>query len=108
MAREGNIELSITQIDNLYNLIEQFEPKNADFMFECSRLFSRISGCHSKIIKNTFLLVQKCRKLNPLASEYTIEMANQNVMLKNYSAAFALYQEAASLDEVPIKNVIYL
>ena len=88
-------------MDGLYSLIEQIESKNTEFMFECSKLFSRICGAHPKIIKNTLQLAQRCRKLNPLASEFTIEMANQNVMIKDYITAFGLYQEAAALDEVP-------
>lgn len=106
LAREGNIELSITNLSQLTSLIEQNEPKNTEFMLETAKLFSRICGSHPSILKFTLQLVQKCRKLNPILTEHTLELANHHVMLKDYNTAFGLFQESASLDESSLDSLV--
>ena len=99
LAREGNLETFLQKFGEFLTLIDQLEPKNTELMMEISRLFSRISGSNPAIIKSTIGIIHKCRKINPLEVDFAIEMANQYIMVKDFSQAFNLFQEAASLDE---------
>lgn len=99
LARDGNIENFCKSFSEFLSTIEQIEPKNSDLMLEVSKLFSRVSGANPSIIKMTIGLLQKCRKINPLDVDFAIEMGYQLIMLKDYTQAFGLFQEAASLDD---------
>lgn len=106
LAREGNIEAFVQRFSEFIQLVEQTEPKNIELMMEVSKLISRISGSNASIIKLTMVLLQKCRKLNPLDVDFALELGNQFLMIKDYGQAFNLFQEAASLDESRTESLV--
>ena len=42
-------------------------------MYNCSQLFSRISGRNKEILKLCMRLINKSRKISPLNADYAIE-----------------------------------
>lgn len=103
LAREGKIEESLEKLKSLNYAIEKTEPKNADILFECARLFSRISGRHPDVLLITFNFCERARKLKPLDADLAVELAEENLMINNVKEAYSLFQEAVSLDETKIE-----
>ena len=50
------------------------EGRNSQFMYEVSRLFSRMCGRNNVILSMSIKLLEECRKLEPINSDYVIEL----------------------------------
>lgn len=98
LVREGNLDNGQDNFNRLVALIKESEPHNLQLMLFSSQLFSRISGRSTQIINNCILLLQNCRKIDPLQSGVILELANCYYMIGNHKKALKIYKEAASID----------
>lgn len=62
-------------------MIEKREGKSAKLLFESAQLFLRICGRNMRFIQALKSIVDKCRKIDPLNSDFAIEQGRQLLML---------------------------
>lgn len=98
LVRNGSLDSAQDHFDRLVNLVKELEPNNLNLMVFIAQLFSRISGRSTQIINNCILLLQNCRKMDPLKPNIILELANCYYMISNNRVASKLYKEAASID----------
>lgn len=103
---EGNLEATIERLKELKRLVDMYESKNTDFMFETSRFLIRICGRSYQVLTSCLSILEKCRKCKPLEADYVIESGYAFQLLGKFDKALAAYQEAAEIDESRVESLI--
>lgn len=98
LAHEGNLDNGRDRLERLFSLINDLEPNNFQLMLMTSQLMSRICGRATRILNICMRLLEKCRRLQPLAPEAIVELGNCYYMVNDLDKALELFKEAASID----------
>jgi tetratricopeptide repeat protein 21B len=110
LSRENDHEALIEKFEELSSAFDEHESKNAEVFYNYSKLFARICGRNTDVLKKTHEFIQRACTLRPENCKYTAELAYQKCLLDDFNEGFSTYQKAASYDESnmePLYGMIY-
>ena len=110
LSRENDNEALIEKFDELFLAFNKHESKNAEAYYNYSKLFARICGRRTDVLKKAHELVEKACSLRPENCKYTSELAYQKCLFDDFNEGFSTYQKAAAYDESnmdPLYGMIY-
>uniref|UniRef100_H2Y5V1 Tetratricopeptide repeat protein 21B n=1 Tax=Ciona savignyi TaxID=51511 RepID=H2Y5V1_CIOSA len=106
IGREGKHTEAVNRIGELIQVIDRFEPQNADLYYRSAKLFSRICGGNQSIIKQTYTLVERAVTLDGTKVDYANEMAFQLLLMGQHGEAAKCYRNAMNLDESSVTALL--
>ena len=74
LARDYDAEMLMEKFDELQNALRQSEGRNADYIFNVSRVFARFCGRKANVLVRTLQLLDMAIVLQPENAAYSTEI----------------------------------
>jgi len=110
LVREYDFEMLMEKFDELQQSLKVQEGRNADLIYNVSRLFARFCGRKPEILTRTLQFLDMALVLQPENAAYLSEVGYQRCLKGEYDAAYEASQRAAQHDETflaPLYGMIY-
>lgn len=91
-------------LHNLSIAMEKQEGRNAELLYQTSRLFSRLIGRRNREgLQLTVSMMERARKVAPDVSEYATEAGYQSLMMGDTTSAMDSFRQASRLDQSNVR-----
>ncbi|CAK8690557.1 unnamed protein product [Clavelina lepadiformis] len=106
IAREGKYSDAVNRISELIQVIDRFEPQNAELYLKSGQLFSRVCSRNMSVLKQTYTLVERAVTLKPENASYANELAHQLFLMGKYKDTVKCLNSAMAIDETSVAALV--
>lgn len=102
LCREGSYDEAAAKLGELIQMLDRFEPQNADVYHDYCQTFARLCGRNPQVLQQTFTMVERSMEISPQSAEYPTEAGYQLLLQGRTRDAFKCYKNAMKLDETSV------
>mmetsp|Transcript_68417 Transcript_68417/g.198374 ORF Transcript_68417/g.198374 Transcript_68417/m.198374 type:complete len:1349 (+) Transcript_68417:99-4145(+) len=103
LSRESRCDAAAEKLHELWQALQQMEPKNHELVLSCAQLFSRLSGRHKSVLKITSAMVKRSAEACQTTAKYLTEYGYQQMLLGELTQAEQTFHEAVAKDETDLR-----
>jgi tetratricopeptide (TPR) repeat protein len=98
LLSEGNFSQALFNIEKMWDLLIQQEPKNPELYYNNALLFSRICDKNISIVSKCEAMVDRALEFAPKTAKYLIEKARYRIINNDLERAFKIFTQATEID----------
>ena len=108
LMQDGDFKAAVYNLNKMWELMVEIEPKNPNLYYSTSQLFTSISDKNKEILEISEKMIDKAIEFNPRNSHYLIEKGYLLLYSGKIKEASELFEKCGEIDSSNKDNVIGL
>ena len=108
LMQDGDFKAAVYNLNKMWEIMLQEEPKNPDLYYSTEKLFTSISDKNKEILEISEKMIDKAIEFNPKESNYLIEKAYLLLYKGQIKEASEQFEKCGEIDSSNKENVVGL